>query len=137
MGIATPPTEDSMSTTGTESGMFNPHRIMIEHAEQRRLPRERADRTPPSRFTVTLGLGDISIPGLALTRVTIEAEGFEAQLLTQKKMIDLMLDLVIETVARERAGIRPGSPTPAGLLAALAAAHLRTEGAPQDPPPGS
>ena len=98
--------------------MFNPHQLRILRFEQR----ETADtKDGAARWTyeATLALGEARRAGLTVTAITFHAEGSAIERMTQQALIDMMTDTVIEALARERAGIRPG--TPSAALPALPA----------------
>jgi hypothetical protein len=93
---------------------FNPNHIEIIECRSRLLERGEGGRATSFEHTMELALGDCRGPNFRIASLRLTASGASAESLTQHGMARLFLDTLITALQRERADIRPGTPTPAG-----------------------
>ena len=61
-------------------------------------------------YVVTLQLSEARGSGFAVNSVTIHAEGFGMETLTQNDLLRTFANAITAALSREREGTRPGSP---------------------------
>lgn len=108
---------------------FNPARIAITEFAATRLSEPEGPHMSKYAVRMALSLREATDGFTTVEEVVIRATMDDPQASTPKQIADALLDLLVLTLARERAGIRPGTPTPEALLSVVRGAL----GLPQEP----
>jgi hypothetical protein len=95
---------------------LNPFQIVLAKFAQTFIPSELAQKGKPYRYDVTLDLTEDLRTDFRVHTLSFQATGPGTETMTQNEALRRFLIIIEHAIARERAGIQPGTPTPEGLI---------------------
>lgn len=87
---------------------FNPHQVRLVRLEQTLV--STAPTGARYEYVVALEVPEARGPGFAVKSLTIHAEGFGMEPMTQNELLRTFANAISVALSREREGTRPGTP---------------------------